>query len=92
MPKTRVDTDAVKREHSDATTPQVFVGDNRVGGYDDTRRFLGKKVIDPKQTTYRPVVVLFSMTALMAMAASSVVTGNPFTLKAAECFIGFSMG
>lgn len=50
--------------------PQVFIGDRRIGGHDDTRRFLGKTVVDPKATTYRPVAVLFAMTALMAMAAS----------------------
>jgi len=88
---TRADTDAFKRGHGVATTPQVFVAGDRIGGHDDTRRFLGKKVVDPKQTTYRPVVVLFSMTALMAMAASNAVSGNPFTVKAAEWFIGFSM-
>lgn len=49
---------------------------------------LGKKVADPKVTTYRPVIVLFAMTA---MAASYAVAGDPFTLRAAEWFIAFSM-
>ena len=77
--------------HGVATTPQVFVGGERVGGYDDLRRFLGKSVADPNATSYRPVVALFAMTALMAMAASYGVTGSVFTLRAAEWFIGFSM-
>jgi hypothetical protein len=63
----------------------------RVGGYDDLRRYLGKPVVDPKATTYRPVIVLFALTALMAMAASYAVSGTPFTLRAAEWFIAFSM-
>ncbi len=88
---TREQTDVFKAQHSVATTPQVFVEGRRVGGYDDLRRFLGKSVADPKATSYRPVVALFTMTALMAMAVSHAVTGSAFTLRTAEWFIGFSM-
>ena len=88
---TRAQTDAFKAEHGVQTTPQVFIAGARVGGYDDLRRFLGKPVADPGATSYRPVVALFTLTALMAMAASHAVTGSPFTLRAAEWFIGFSM-
>ncbi len=88
---TREETDAFKDEHGVATTPQVFLGGIRIGGHDDLRRFLGKRVVDPKATSYRPVIALFSMTALMALAASHAVTGSVFTLLAAEWFIGFSM-
>jgi len=88
---TRQETDAFKAQHRVATTPQIFVGGERVGGYDDLRRFLGKPVADPKATSYRPVVVLFAMTALTAMAASYAVAGSAFTVRAAEWFIAFSM-
>jgi glutaredoxin len=88
---TRGETDAFKAEHNVATTPQIFIGGKRVGGHDDLRRFLGKRVVDPKATSYRPVVALFSMTALMALAAGYAVTGGLFTRLAAEWFIGFSM-
>jgi glutaredoxin len=88
---TREETDAFKAQHGVATTPQIFIGGQRVGGYDDVRRFLGKRVPDPKATSYRPVIALFAMTALMAMAASYAVAGSPLTLRAAEWFIGFSM-
>jgi glutaredoxin len=88
---TREQTDAFKEKHGVATTPQVFIGGTRVGGYDDLRRFLGKRVIDPKATSYRPVIVLFIMTALMTMAASYVLAGSPFTARAGQWFIAFSM-
>lgn len=88
---TREQTDAFKAEHGVATTPQTFTNGERIGGYDDLRRHLGKRVVDPKATSYWPVIVLFSLTALMAMAASHAVYGSPFTLRAAEWFIGFSM-
>jgi glutaredoxin len=88
---TREETDAFKAKHGVKTTPQTFINGERVGGYDDLRRFVGKAVRDPKALTYRPVIALFSMTALMALAASYAMLGSPFTVRAAEWFIGFSM-
>ena len=89
--ETRDETDAFKAKHGVATTPQIYIGGERVGGYDDLRRFLGKRVADPKATSYRPVIALFTMTALMAMAASYAANGSVFTIRAAEWFIGMSM-
>lgn len=88
---TREETDAFKAEHGVQTTPQTFINGARVGGYDDLRRFLGKPVRDPRALTYRPVIALFAMTALMALATSHAVHGTPVTVRAAEWFIGFSM-
>lgn len=88
---TREETEAFKAQHGVATTPQVFIGGQRIGGHDDLRRFLGKSVADPAATSYRPVVALFSMTALAALAASYAVVGDVLTLLAVEWFIGFSM-
>jgi glutaredoxin len=87
----REETDAFKAGHGVKTTPQTFIEGERIGGYDDLRRHFGKTVADPKATTYKPVVALFSMTALMALAASYAVHGDPFTARAAEWFIAFSM-
>ena len=87
----REETEAFKTKHDVPTTPQVFIGGKRVGGYDDLRRFLGKRVADPKAATYRPIIALFTMTALMAIAASYAVTGSIVTVRAAEWFIAMSM-
>lgn len=87
----RDETDRFKAQHEVRTTPQAFVDGKRVGGYDDLRRFFGKAVADPKATSYRPVVALFGMTALMALAASQAAYGSPITIRAAEWFIAFSM-
>ena len=89
--RTRAETDAFKAEHDVKTTPQVFIGGKRIGGYDDLRRYFGLRVAEPGGTSYRPVIALFAMTALMALATSQAVLGSPFTLRAAEWFIGFSM-
>jgi glutaredoxin len=84
-------TEAFKAEQGVKTTPQIFIDGTRIGGHDDLRRHLGLRVADPKVPTYTPVIALFTMTALMALAASHAAFGSPFTLRAAEWFIGFSM-
>ena len=84
-------TDTFKAEHGVKTTPQVFIEGKRVGGYDDLRHHFGMTVADPKATTYRPVLALFCMTALMALAVSYAVFDNLFTIRAAEWFVAFSM-
>ena len=89
--RTREETDAFKAEHGVKTTPQTFIGGERVGGYDDLRRFFGIHVPAPGETSYRPVVAVFAMAALMALAASTAAFGTPLTLRAAEWFISFSM-
>jgi glutaredoxin len=88
---TREETDRFKAEQGVKTTPQTFIGGERIGGYDDLRRHLGKSVADPKATSYTAVVAVFAMTALMALAASYAAFGTPLTLRAGEWFIAFSM-
>ncbi|MGG3814679.1 glutaredoxin, partial [Methylorubrum rhodesianum] len=63
---TREETDAFKAEHDVKTTPQTFIGGQRIGGYNDLRRHLGRAVKDPDATSYTPVVAVFAMTALIA--------------------------
>ncbi len=89
--RSREETDAFKAEHGVETTPQVFFGDRRVGGYEDTLRHLGKAVPDDDATTYAPVIALFAMAAAMALAVSWASYGNLMTVAAAEWFIAISM-
>jgi glutaredoxin len=89
--ETRAATDAFKTDHAVKTTPQVFIGGARIGGYDDLRRFLGEVVRDPSATSYRPVLAVFATTAAMALAASIAAFGTPLTLRAGEWFVAFSM-
>ncbi|MBA2710932.1 MAG: glutaredoxin [Tatlockia sp.] len=87
----REQVDVFKAEHKVKTTPQIFINENRIGGYDELRRFCGKKVQDPAKKSYRPVIVLFTITALMALATSFAVTGNLYTSRTPGLFIAFSM-
>jgi glutaredoxin len=88
---TRAGTDAFKAQHGVATTPQTFIGGKRIGGYEDLRRFLGKREANENATSYRPVAVLFILTALSAMAATYAVTGALLTTLTLQWFIAFSM-
>ena len=88
---TREETDAFKVEHGVKTTPQTFIDGVRIGGYDDLRRHLGLRVRDPKALTYTPVIAVFAVTALMALAVSYAAYGTVATARAAEWFVGFSM-
>ena len=88
---TREETDAFKTDQNVKTTPQIFIDGTRIGGYDDLRKHLGQPVADPNAVTYAPVIAVFAVTALMALAASQAATGSPLTIRAAEWFIAFSM-
>ena len=88
---TREETDAIKEKYGVKTTPQTFIDGERIGGYEDLRKFFGKSVKDPDATSYQPVIAIFAMTLLMALGAAYVATGSVISIKAAEWFIAFSM-
>jgi glutaredoxin len=88
---TRKETETFKAEHRVKTTPQVFIGGERIGGYDDLRRHFALKVADPNATSYVPVVAVFAAAAAIALAASVATVGSPFTVMAAEWFVAFAM-
>lgn len=88
---TRAQTDAFKRRHHVEATPQVFIGGKRIGGYDALRRYFDEPVRDPKAVSYRPVIAVFGIAALMAAAASWGAFGSPLTERAGEWFIAFGM-
>ncbi len=88
---TREETDAFKAQHDIATTPQAWIDGKRIGGYTDLRRHFGRRVLEKGETTYRPVIALFAMMALMAFAAAYAATGRIVPVLVAEWFVSFSM-
>lgn len=88
---TRAETDAFKADRGVATTPQIFIDGARIGGYTDLRRLLGKPVPDAGTTSYRPVLVVFAIAALMALAASMSAFGTPLTMQTGIWAIAFAM-
>ena len=88
---TREEIDVFKAAHGVRTTPQAFIDGQRIGGYDALRRHFGKPMRDPKALTYTPVVAVFAVTALMALAVSQATLGQALTVHAAQWFIAFTM-
>lgn len=66
---TRAQTDAFKEDHGVKTTPQTFIDGRRIGGYDDLRRHFGLKLRESDGTSYTPVVAVFAVAALLALAS-----------------------
>ena len=90
---TTEETEAFKAEHGVKTTPQVFIGNERIGGYTDLRTHLGLKNPDPDKKTYRPVAALFALAALMALAItlSLVPDSDAGLVRWLELFVPISM-
>lgn len=72
--RSREEVDAFKAQHNVATTPQIFFGEERVGGYSDLAgRF--QMVPEKPDYSYTPVIALFSTAGLMTLATSLGMTG-----------------
>ncbi|MEO0617741.1 MAG: glutaredoxin [Pseudomonadota bacterium] len=87
----RAETDAFKSEHDVETTPQIWIGDKRVGGYDALRAHLGQSVRAKGETTYQPVIAIFGMAFAMALAVSWLALGTLDPIRTIEWFIAISM-
>ena len=89
--ETREETDAFQREHGVDTTPQTFIGGERIGGYEDLRAHFGKDATSEDDTSYQPVIAIFATALLMALAVSWSVFGTVLTVRAVEWFIAIGM-
>lgn len=87
----REETDTFKNKHDVETTPQTFIGGERIGGHDDLMRHFGKDIKDSDAPTYAPIIAIFAMTALMALAVMWWGRGEIISLRTFEMFIAISM-
>lgn len=87
----REQVDAFQDKHHVKTTPQTFIDEERIGGYEDLRRYFGKKVQDLKDKNYHSIIALFAITACLALATSYAFSGDVFTTRGLGWFISFSM-
>jgi glutaredoxin len=89
--RTRQQTDEFKQAAHVDTTPQVYIGDKRIGTYDDLRRFFGKRVKEAGSPSYRPIVALF-LSSLAIVVSILAGLGQPLlNLRTAESFMALSM-
>lgn len=85
------EAESFKQAHSVETTPQVFIGGERIGGYERVRVHLGKSVKSKEGTSYQPVIAIFAVAFLMAVAVSWGTLETVYTVRTAEWFISISM-
>ncbi|GGW74962.1 glutaredoxin family protein [Alteromonas halophila] len=87
----RQETDAFKEKYDVKTTPQTFIDDKRIGGYDELRDYFGKGAAGQTGTTYTPVIAIFAVAALLTVALQFAVSGSYLSVRSLLLFIAFSM-
>ena len=88
---TRAEIDGFKSEYEVKTTPQTFINQKRIGGFDDLNTFFGKVLVPKDATTYKPVIALFLVAALMAIGITWLTLQTVFVERTVEWFISISM-
>ncbi|MGE4533369.1 MauE/DoxX family redox-associated membrane protein [Halomonas sp.] len=83
--------EAFKEEAGVETTPQVYLGDERVGGYEEVRAHLGLSVPGEQETSYRPVIAIFATALLIGLAVSWAASGSVLTARMPEYAIASAM-
>lgn len=89
--ETRQQTDAFQKKHNVDTTPQTWINGQLIGGYDELREYFGKEVKGSDETSYTPVIAIFGLSFLMAVAMSWTAYGSILTVRAVEWFISVAM-
>jgi glutaredoxin len=86
----RAETDAFMDRHGVETTPQTWIGRERIGGYDDLRVHFGDD--HPADgVSYRPVVTLFTVAVLMAGAVAVATGTEVVSLQTFQRFVAMAM-
>lgn len=88
---TREETDAFQKEHNVETTPQTWIDGKRIGGYDDLNEYFGEKIQKDDETNYKPVIAIFSVSFLMAVAMNWKIHETLWTVYTLEWFISIAM-
>ena len=86
----REEVDAFMAEHGVKTTPQTFIGGERIGGYSDLRAHFGDPLPDEDATSYRPVLMIFAVAALLALGVGWML-GEVVAIRTVEMFVAIAM-
>jgi glutaredoxin len=87
----RDETDEFKKKHGVETTPQAFIDEKKVGGYDDLRDYFDMGPAGQTGTTYTPVLAIFAVAFLMGLATSFAYAASFSAIKVIELFVAYSM-
>ena len=89
--RSREEADRFKRDIGVETTPQVFIGKDRIGGYDKLRKYFELGGDAAFGGRYQPIIALFSMTLLMTLALIWITPGSLLTMQSLTWFVALSM-
>ncbi len=87
----RQETDAFQEKHQVETTPQTFIDDERIGGYEELREYFELGPEQPEGTSYLPVIAIFASCFVLAVAIAWRFEG-PFLPLLLEIFVALAMG
>jgi len=82
---------AYKEKNGYDETPQIWIEDEHIGGYDAMRKHLNMGVRDDDEKTYRPIIAIFTTTFLMALAVVWIAHSRFEIITVVEMFIAISM-
>ncbi len=88
---TRAETDAFKAEYAVETTPQSFIGEQRIGGHTELRKYFGQTVLESGDTTYKPVLAIFAVGLLLAVAVGVLTSWSMGYFMVLPHFISITM-
>ena len=92
--RSREETDNFKSKHDVKTTPQTFINDERIGGYDDLLEYFGMGEAGQTGTSYTPVIAIFATAFAMALAlvfARSNAFSSLLSFDVVKYFVALSM-
>lgn len=90
--ETKDEAEEFRRKHDVETTPQAFIDGERIGGHDALRAHFGKeKKQEGDETTYQPIIAMFSMSLLTALAVQWRAGQTIDWLPTIELFIAIAM-
>lgn len=87
----REQTDAFKEKHDVKTTPQTFIDDKRIGGYDELRDFFNLPKAGQQGKSYTPVLAIFAVTLLLSCGLSYASGDTLLSMQNLMLFIALSM-
>lgn len=87
----REQIDEFKQQHSVDTTPQTFIGSQRIGGYDQLRSFFNKPQTTSEETTYTPVIAIFIISLLLSLAVIFSGYQQASAINTVMLFVAFTM-
>ena len=87
----RAETDAFKQQHQVETTPQTFIDEQRIGGYQEVRNYFGMEQAGQQGTTYTPVIAIFLTCFLATLALSWSTEQTLLSITVLELFVALSM-